>query len=96
MFVYLPLVGENRDNDEKNEGARGCELHEQLCRYACQRRRHRFTHLAWSIPVRQGSAYRNKRTKTLTPVPVSFSLVAVTRAPKFSIFVFKAARFHVR
>ena len=58
VFVYLPLVGENEDGDEKNERARGRKLREQLCGYACLRGRHR-------IPTMHGPATRvkwNKRT----------------------------------
>ena len=41
VFVYLPLVGENEDDDRNNERAHAGEPHERLCRNACERGRHR-------------------------------------------------------
>jgi hypothetical protein len=86
-------VGENRNDDEKDERARTGEPQERLGRDAWLRGRHRFTHLAWSTGIRQ---VRHKRTTSLTARPRPRRLVAVTRAPELSIVFIKAARFHVR
>jgi hypothetical protein len=66
VFVYLPLVGENRDNDEKNDRARACEPNERLGGHACASGRHRFSHLAWTRGGRQGAIVPNDRTTPLT------------------------------
>jgi hypothetical protein len=96
VFVYLPLVGENDDDDEKNERAGAREPRERLNRDACDRASR---HQALTLTVRGGPSSRNKRTKGLTAAPRPFSLdCSMARATSFakpiSIFAF-VARFHV-
>jgi hypothetical protein len=52
-------VGENEDDDEKNEGARAGEPREQLHGYACLRRRHRAFTLPGSPACVKGKPNKN-------------------------------------
>ena len=97
MFVYLPLVGENDDDDEENERAGACEPHQRFGRNASERaRRHeRLTLHGPSALVKSWV----KRTNGLTAAGRPFSLgCSMARARRFgkpiSIFAF-VARFHL-
>ena len=96
MFVYLPLVGENDDDDEENERGRACEPHEALCRDACDRASR---HQALTLTVRAATSSGDKRTNGLTAAGQPFSLSSsMPRATRFSkpisTFAF-VARFHL-
>jgi hypothetical protein len=96
VFVYLPLVGENDDDDEKNERGRADEPQQRLGRDACDRAGR---HQALTLTVRAGPSSRDKRTNGLTAARQPFSLsCSMARATRFtkpiSIFAF-VARFHV-
>jgi hypothetical protein len=96
VFVYLPLVGENDDDDEKNERARAREPQQRFGRDACERTGR---HQALTLTVRAHPSSRVKRTNGLTAARRAFSLdCSMARATSFakpiSIFAF-VARFHV-
>ena len=94
--MYLPLVGENDDDDEENERARACEPQKRFGRNAGERAR-RHEDLTLLIPG--GPSTRVKRTNGLTAARRPFSLgCSMARARRFgkpiSIFAF-VARFHL-
>jgi hypothetical protein len=96
VFVYLPLVGENDDDDEKNERAGAREPQRRFSRDACDRAGR---HQALTLTVRDRPSSRDKRTNGLTAARQPFSLgCSMARATSFlepiSIFAF-VARFHV-
>jgi hypothetical protein len=96
VFVYLPLVGENDDDDEKNERARACEPRERFGRNASEGARR---HEGLTLTVHRQSSSPLKRTNGLTAARRPFSLgCSMARATSFakpiSIFAFVAC-FHV-
>jgi hypothetical protein len=96
VFVYLPLVGENDDDDEKNERAGAREPQQRFSGDACHRASR---HQALTLTVRAGPSSGDKRTNGLTTPRQPFSLgCSMARATRFtkpiSIFAF-VARFHL-
>jgi hypothetical protein len=96
VFVYLPLVGENDDDDEENERAGTREPQQRFGRRPCERARR---HEGLTLTVRTDPSSRVKRTNGLTDRPQRFrvgrSMVRATRFAKpISIFAF-VARFHL-
>jgi hypothetical protein len=96
VFVYLPLVGENDDDDEENERGRADEPQQRLGRDACDRATR---HQALTLTVRAGPSSRDKRTNGLTAARRGFRLEspmfgATSFTKPISIFAF-VARFHV-
>jgi hypothetical protein len=97
VFVYLPLAGENRDDDEKGERGSAEQPHERLEGKAGLRDRHRPP----TLPLRAQGVKCDKRTKSLTADAARVTLLrpmpraAIASDPK-PILLLDAVRFQLR